>query len=171
MLNDGHLVLTGPMGSGKTTVGAELARRLNRPFLDSDVQIGADHGVTGRDLAKRHGVEALHRIEANALREALASSRPAVIAAAASVADRTEIDELLADAHVVLLGGDPETLADRAGAGGHRRPVEVDDYAELSARRAARLRPLATLEVDVTDVGPEKVVEEILARLGGFTSQ
>ncbi|HLU52616.1 MAG TPA: shikimate kinase [Acidimicrobiia bacterium] len=162
---DRHLVLTGPMGSGKTTVGKELARRLGRPFFDSDEQIRAAYRVTGRELAAAHGVARLHRVEAEALRVALASDRPSVIAAAASVADSPDLEVALSDVSVVLLGGQAEVLEARARKGGHRRPVPVEGYAALSARRAERLRPIVSLEVDVTNLGPDDVVSRILSAL------
>lgn len=153
------------MGSGKTTVGEELARRLRRPFFDSDRQIQAIHGVTARELASLHGVERLHQEEVEALRGALSTPRPAVVAAAASVADRPDLGEILAGARVVLLTGDPLTLAQRARHGGHRRPIPLDEFAGLCARRAERLGALADFVVDVTRQGADRVVEEILSRL------
>jgi hypothetical protein len=41
LLNNKNLVLTGFMGTGKTTIGQEVARRLGRPFLDMDAEIEA----------------------------------------------------------------------------------------------------------------------------------
>jgi shikimate kinase len=164
----GHLVLIGPMGSGKTTVGEVLARRLGRPFFDSDRQIEAEYGASGRDLASVQGVAWLHRVEDDALRKAISSEEPAVIAAAASVANRPGLSGILGDAFVVLLTGDAATLAARAERGGHRRPVSIDEYAEVSAIRAEAVRPIASLEIDVTELGPEAVVDEILA---GFRSR
>ena len=152
------------MGSGKTTVGEELARRLRRPFFDSDRQIQAIHGVTARELASLHGVERLHQEEVEALRgpcPRTARRRRA----AASVADRPDLGEILAGARVVLLTGDPLTLAQRARHGGHRRPIPLDEFAGLCARRAERLGALADFVVDVTRQGADRVVEEILSRL------
>jgi shikimate kinase len=40
-----NIILIGPMGAGKTTVGRQLARRLRRTFYDSDREIEASCGV------------------------------------------------------------------------------------------------------------------------------
>ncbi|HJR86862.1 MAG TPA: shikimate kinase, partial [Acidimicrobiia bacterium] len=114
-----HLVLMGPMGSGKTTVGSIVAQRLGRPLVDSDEQIEREHGRTGLELAEEHGVAWLHAAEAEALRQAVVATEPSVIAAAASTADLEEIGTLLSgeDITVVLLVGDVEVLAHRAKSG------------------------------------------------------
>lgn len=158
-----HLVLTGPMGAGKTTVGRILARRLGRPLIDSDGQIEATFATTGRQLARRRGVAFLHRAEADALRQALQLVDPAVITAAASVGDIDDIADLLAgsDTCVVLFTGDPDVLAKRALSGEHRRQIDVDRSAVLSERRQSRLTPVADLVVDVTASTPQEVADRV----------
>lgn len=159
-----HLVLIGPMGSGKTTVGTILARRLERPLVDSDDQIEAEYGRTGRSIARREGVERLHELEEEALREALDRTSPSVIAAAASIGDVVDVDRLLDrdDVQVVLLEGDAEVLARRAAMGAHRRHVDVKRSRELAGQRSVRLGPIVDQRVDVTNAGPEEVADRIL---------
>src|SRR4051794_31328522 len=77
-----HVVLVGMMGAGKTTVGSRLARRLDRPFVDSDVQVERRAARTVRQIFETEGEAAFRAIESEALAEALASEEPAVIAAA-----------------------------------------------------------------------------------------
>lgn len=158
----GHVVIVGPMGSGKTTVGRRVAEATDRRFLDSDSAIEARHGSTARRLAAEHGVGWLHRVEAEALREALAEEQPAVIAAAASTCDLPEIESLLEGAVIILLTGDHQRLAARAGDAEHRRPMDLARYAELADLRHRRLLPTADMVVDVTHRSPDEVVEEIL---------
>ncbi|HLT95241.1 MAG TPA: shikimate kinase [Acidimicrobiia bacterium] len=162
-----HILLTGPMGSGKTTVGRLLADATGRPFFDSDVQLERRFGRTARELAGTEGVAALHRAEAEVLREAVVSPEPAVIAAAASVGDAPETADLLGGEKVlsILLIGDPAVLASRAETGGHRRPVDLDAYMELSERRRVALAAVCDLVVDVTVRSPRQVADEVLAHL------
>src|SRR5262249_45956694 len=82
-----HVVLVGLMGSGKSTVGHALARRLGRPFVDNDEALEARSGRSARAIADADGADALHRLEAQALVDALARPEPAVVAMAASVVE------------------------------------------------------------------------------------
>ncbi|MGH8912423.1 MAG: shikimate kinase [Acidimicrobiia bacterium] len=160
-----HLVLTGPMGSGKTTVGEILAADLGVPFLDSDFQIEASLGVTGRLLAERQGVERLHDAEAEALEKALEGTEPSVIAAAASIGDRSDLVAALAgdDAFLVLLVGEPEVLVGRTDSGGHRRRFDMDEFRRSAARRTRQVGTVADLVVDVTIETPDQIARRILS--------
>lgn len=160
---ESHVVITGAMGSGKTTVGRLVADRLDVPFIDSDDQLGEDVGLTPREITRRSGVDALHRLEADALRDALGRTEPAVIAAAASTGDLASIESLLGgDEFVVLLEGDVEVLAERAASGNHRRSVAVDEARELAASRGRRLKEVADLVVDATSTTPRAVADRIM---------
>ena len=151
------------MGSGKTTVGRLVADRLEVPFVDSDAQLDDEVDLTARQITRRRGVDALHRLEADALRDALGRTEPAVIAAAASTGDLASIERLLGgDEFVVLLEGDVEVLAERAASGSHRRSVPVDEARELAAIRGPRLKKVADLVVDVTSIEPPAVADRIM---------
>lgn len=154
------------MGSGKTTVGRLVADRLDVPFVDSDDQLDEEVGLTPRQITRRGGVDALHQLEADALRSALGRTEPAVIAAAASTGDLSSIESLLGgDEFVVLLEGDVEVLSERAAGGNHRRSVAVDEARELAADRGPRLKKVANLVVDVTSIEPRVVAERIMGAM------
>lgn len=161
-----HLVLVGPMASGKTTLGRLLAGALGRPFIDSDDQIVALYGVTGGELAARESVEALHSAEAQALVRAIATEDPTVIAAAASVADSQVALSALAgaEATLVLLESPIATLMDRLDqARTHRRPISADELVALNSRRRSALEALdPDLVVDTSRSSPEAIVDQIL---------
>ena len=57
-----NLVLTGFMGTGKTTVGRELASRLEMGFVDTDELIETRHGPI-RHIFEEHGEEGFRQIE------------------------------------------------------------------------------------------------------------
>ncbi|MGH8957718.1 MAG: shikimate kinase [Acidimicrobiia bacterium] len=160
-----HLVLMGAMGSGKTTVGSIVADRLGRPLIDSDAQIGAQYGLTGRELVEKHGVPWLHAAEVEALRQAVAATEPSVIAAAASTGDLEDVENLLGgeDIVVVLLVGEAEVLARRAQSGEHRRDIDVDRSQALAERRNERLLPVLDGVLDVTTPQPDEVAQLVLS--------
>ena len=50
-----NLIITGFMGTGKTSVGQEIARRLGREFVDMDALIEAREGMTVADIFAQRG--------------------------------------------------------------------------------------------------------------------
>jgi shikimate kinase len=65
-----RIVLIGFMGSGKSTVGAELARRLGRPFVDTDALVAERAGAPIQRIFDVQGEAAFRAMEAAALEEA-----------------------------------------------------------------------------------------------------
>ena len=59
----GNITLIGMPGSGKTTIGQALARRLQMAFLDSDREIERLHGATLAQLIAAHGQEGFRTLE------------------------------------------------------------------------------------------------------------
>jgi shikimate kinase len=163
----GHIVLVGAMGSGKTTIGGRLAEALGRPFVDSDEQIAAAFGATGRELAERLGVAWLHEVEASAFTAALDDDDRAVIAAAASIADRPELVKRLrsGDIFVVFLEAELDELIARTEQDDHRRRVDWDHMSDRVGRRRANLVPVADLVVSTTSADPASVLAEVLGAL------
>lgn len=164
-----HLVLLGPMGAGKSTLGHILAQRLGRPFVDSDRELERDHEATASQLANDRGVAHLHALEAEHLQGALGGGRPAVIAAAASTGDLPQLESLVrdADAFIVLLTGDADEMLRRAEREAHRRKMPIAEHRRLTRRRHERVKDLADLIIDTTVTKtPEQMAEMILAHLG-----
>ena len=164
------------MGVGKTTIGAGLAARLGRPLRDSDRDLQAAQNIRGRELARRDGVEALHRWEAEHLLGALDDEEPAVVAAAASVVDDPACREALADAFVVWLQAPARILVSRLSPADHRRPVvaggpgagadaALEAYETLEARRDPLFRQVADATVDAGGAAPDEVVPVVLDTL------
>lgn len=77
----GHLSLVGLPGSGKTTLGRQLAAHFNRPFLDLDHAIEARTGRSVRVIFAEDGEAAFRVEEAAALRAALAAGGPPLVLA------------------------------------------------------------------------------------------
>ena len=87
-MSEPRIAVIGTMGAGKSTVGGIVAARLGLPLIDSDRWIEAKVGMTSGEYAARHGVEALHDMEATALESALDTPGGLVVTPAASVVDR-----------------------------------------------------------------------------------
>ncbi len=164
-----HVVLVGPMGSGKTTIGRRVADALGRRFVDNDVSLERRTGRTAMQIAAADGVAVLHREEAAELLAALDDPVDAVIAAAASVVlDETVRARLAAVAWVVWLRAGPATLAARLPSSPDRPHLDAD-AAVLVARQArerdALYRAMADVVISTDEQTPEMALATILGSL------
>jgi shikimate kinase/3-dehydroquinate synthase len=152
-----HLVLVGFMGAGKTAIGADVAERLGRPFLDVDDEIERAEGPIW-DLFAQQGESAFREIEARFVREACNRREPSVIAVGGgAVETRRLLGEL--EAFTVHLDVDVETAWQRVQ--GSRRPLARD---ETEFRRRYELR--RPLYEEVADVRAGDAVDVLLAAAG-----
>lgn len=166
----GPVVITGLMGSGKTSVARLVAHGLDRTLRDSDPDIEADQGRTAGQIAAAEGADALHEIEGRHLLGALAQRPPVVVAAAASTIERADCRAGLAGAFVVWLDAPDELLARRWSAGPHRPRFGPDVLAMLDAQ-GRRRRPLfaevADLSLDTSGSTPEKLAAVVVDAVAG----
>jgi shikimate kinase len=164
-----HLVLVGLMATGKTTVGRLVAEDLDRPLVDSDLQIEARTGRTVRDIWRTDGEPAFRRLESAVLAEALASPVPAVIAAAGGVvlAEENRARLQRPGIEVVWLRARTATQLERVrSAQDEHRPLLDADPEGMLERMAIDRTPLyeavADRIVDVDDRTPADIAAEIL---------
>jgi shikimate kinase / 3-dehydroquinate synthase len=129
---DRHIALIGFMGAGKSRVGAEVARRTGRPFVDTDAEIEARHGPIA-DLFERGEAE-FRRLEQEVVGEALSAGEPSVIAFGGGAFESARSDRALA----VLIDVDVDTAWERSRASD--RPLAQDEtrFRELFAGRDYR---------------------------------
>ena len=166
-----RIVLTGFMGSGKSTVGPLVAGRLAWAFVDVDDVIESEAGTTIAELFARHG-ESPFRDREHETIVRLTAGEGLVLALGGGAIERAETRSLLLTSPGTLLVHLevelPTTLARCAGTE-HTRPV-LADRANLASRYGLRL-PLyrtAHVSIQVDSLTPEEVVDAILeaARLG-----
>lgn len=98
-----NIVLIGMPSSGKTSVGKALAKRLNRPFYDSDELIVARQGREIKEIFHDQGEASFRQMEADLIQE-LKTLNGAVIATGGGTILRQEnVDALKANGHVFFL--------------------------------------------------------------------
>lgn len=164
-----RIVLTGFMGSGKSTVGPLLAARLGWSFLDVDAVIEAEAGSTIADLFTRHG-EARFRDLEHATISRLAAGNALVLALGGGAIERAETRDLLLTAPATLLVHLEvalETTLARCAGTEHTRPI-LADRANLESRYRRRL-PLyrtAHVSIPVDALTPGEVVDAIIQSSG-----
>jgi shikimate kinase len=167
-----HVVITGLMGAGKSSVGRRVAGRLGCAWHDSDIDIEAETGATVRELRDHEGVDAMHAREWAHLLDALAAPETSVISAAASVIDDARCRAALEAPGVALvwLRAAADLLATRFASKDDHRPVYGESITAFLADQATRREPLAIgIGAHVVEIGflsEEDVVARVVAALG-----
>ncbi len=165
-----NVVLTGFMGTGKSTVGRLLARRLGYEFVDTDHVIESRHGPIGEIFATE-GESAFRAIE-RAVAAELGERTGLVIATGGRLLlDPANETALLATGRAFCLVAPPDEIVARVvdDQGRIGRPLlDVEDPAsrvrELLAERAAGYGRFEAVET--SGRSPGDVVDDIVARLG-----
>jgi len=168
---DRHLALIGFMGAGKTTLGAEVARRLGRRFLDLDRELEQSAQQSVSDLFETRGEEAFRALESELTTAALRSGHPAVLALGGGAVETLEVRRALEErALTVLVEVDPATAWERTS--GSDRPLARDEqrFRALYEQRQPRYRECADAVAGdaagiVLAAGGIRVEEGALARL------
>lgn len=160
-----RIVLVGFMGSGKSTVGPVLARRLGWDFLDLDRRIEEKNGMTVAALFRERGEAAFREQELLLAREALQQTGIVIAAGGGAFAQADTRSLLRQGARVVWLRCDLDTLLARIPADG-TRPLAAnrDIMASLLAERESSYR-LADYTVDTAMATPDEVAGRIVDAL------
>jgi shikimate kinase len=164
-----RIVLTGFMGSGKTTLGPLVAARLGWSFIDVDDVIEAEAGVTIAEIFARHG-EAAFRERERATIARLAAGDSLVLALGGGAIENEATRELLLAAPETLLIHleiELVTTLKRCRGTEQARPI-LADHANLAARYQRRL-PLyrmAHVSISVDALTPDEAVDAILRAIG-----
>ena len=145
-----HVVLLGPMGAGKTTLGRTLAERLEADLVDSDQALLALTGKRAAEIAADLGVPRLHDLERSLVSSALKSPLRQVIAAAASVVDDEPTRQLLSRHLCLWIEADVPTLAQRRESGSHRRHMTNEEAEDLNRARRLGVAHFVKGKVDTT---------------------
>ncbi|MGB4467221.1 MAG: shikimate kinase [Azovibrio sp.] len=134
-----NIYLVGLMGCGKTTVGRQLARRLGRPFLDSDHEIEARTGVGIPTIFEIEGEAGFRRREVQVIGE-LVHEGPVVLATGGGAILAPENRQALRDnGWVVYLNVPPLQLWNRTRHDRNRPLLQVEDpLAKLESLYALR---------------------------------
>ena len=163
-----NLILVGFMGTGKSSIGRQVARRLGFQFLDTDQLIVEREGAPISELFERLGEPAFRTLETRTL-ESIEHLTRCVIATGGGIVVRPENREILRRlGFVVGLTASPEVVFQRVSRNNKRPLLQTEDpqgtVQRLLSERAEAYRDAAQFTVDTSAISqPEaatRIVEE-----------
>ncbi len=159
------IVLVGFMGSGKSSVGCEIAARIGLPRYDTDELICARFGLRISQIFQRHGEAAFRAAETETLRE-LPRGQAVIVTGGGVVLLQENVDLLRSMGLVINLVADEETLFDRATRRKVRPLLQTPDpratLSELLRVRAPLYAAAADATLDTSSLGRGQVAGRIL---------
>ncbi|MFC8730212.1 3-dehydroquinate synthase [Streptomyces bacillaris] len=161
------VVLVGPMGVGKSTVGELLAARLCTTYRDTDADVVAEAGKPIAEIFYDEGEEHFRALERRAVAAAVAGHAGVLSLGGGAVLDGTT-RELLAGHPVVYLSMDVEEAVRRVGLGAARPLLAVNprrQWRELMDARRHLYEEVARTVVATDDRTPEEVAQAIIDAL------
>jgi XRE family aerobic/anaerobic benzoate catabolism transcriptional regulator len=158
--------LLGLRGSGKTTIGKRLARRLRVPFIELDRRIEQRAGLALGEIFSLHGEDFYRRLERETLADLLANPAPMVIAVGGGLVTSPETyAQLRRHATTVWLKARPDDYWTRVMKQGDRRPMDDHPQAREALRDlVSRREPLyaqAEVTVETSGLTVTKAVERV----------
>jgi shikimate kinase len=161
------VVLVGPMGVGKSTVGQLLAERLGVGYRDTDDDIVAEQGRAIADIFVDEGEPAFRALEKQAVRRALAEHDGVLALGGGAILD-ADTRALLAGHPVVYLSMDVEEAARRTGLNTARPLLAVNprkQWRELMEARRHLYEEVAGAVVATDERTPDEVAQAVLDAL------
>lgn len=157
-----NIVLTGFMGTGKTTVGQMVADRLGMNFADTDLMIVNRAGKSIEAIFAQDGEGVFRQLEKDVCRQMAKQNNQVIATGGGSVVDKET--RLILEEHgmVICLMADIETIIRRIG-GDRSRPLlgEREQIASLMERRAGIYAGLP-YHIDTTGKTPDRVADEVI---------
>jgi len=157
------IVLIGPMGVGKSTIGKKLARKLGLSFIDTDLLIVKEHGPIP-EIFKEHGEAVFRSYEELAVAEALKSQAVVATGGGAVLSGKTQ--RALEGATVVYLSTNGQHMKSRL-ANGNRPLLQngISDWKRIYEERKPLYERLCDIEIDCSAASLSKTITEICTKL------
>lgn len=167
------ITLIGYRGSGKTSVAEALAERLNRAFIDADIEVERRAGKCIADIFRDDGEPEFRRLEREVMQELLSRDSLVIASGGGAVLNADTRNDLKASGPVVWLQASVETLMTRIArdeSSADRRPSLTgaglsEEIATVLAEREPIYRECATLIIDADSRPPAELAEEIAREL------
>ena len=165
-----RVILIGPMGSGKTTIGSLLAEKLGLSFRDTDHLIEEQEGKTVSQIFLDQGEDAFRAIEKRVLREELLTDGTVLsLGGGAPISIDAQSALRAIASHIIFLDISLSTVAPRIGFN-RDRPLLLNNprgqWQKLMEARRPIYEAIADATIKVDDKSEEEIVTIALSSLG-----
>lgn len=149
---NGNIILCGFMGSGKSTVGLLLSKKLGMSFIDLDTYIEKKEGMTVSKIFEKHGEPYFRAVEKQSARELSQKNGLIIAAGGGTLVDKENSDILRTSGKIVLLDLPVEVIAERLKGDTTRpllqRPNKNQAMRELYEKRMPLYKEAADISVN-----------------------
>ena len=164
-----RVILIGPMGSGKTTIGSLLAEKLGLSFRDTDHLIEEQEGKTVSQIFLDQGEDAFRVIEKRVLREELLTDGTVLsLGGGAPISIDAQSALRAISSHIIFLNISLSTVAPRIGFN-RDRPLLLNNprgqWQTLMEARRPIYEAIADATINVDDKSEEEIVTIALSSL------
>lgn len=108
--NKSNIVLTGMPASGKTTIGTDLAAKLDRAFYDTDLLAEKDQGMTISQMFEKYGEKYFRDIESKIIREVSTKSGAIIATGGGAILKKENVNAMKLNGQVFFIDRSPELL-------------------------------------------------------------
>lgn len=165
-----NIVLIGFRGTGKSTVGKLLAKRLERNFIDSDKYIESSTGKTIKRIFEEDGEDGFRKIEASTIAELSKTDNKVISAGGGAILKEENVKNLKENGFLVLLEATPEIIHNRIAQDEkttQQRPSltdkkPLDEIKHLIMKREHAYKNAADYIINTSYVSCEDIVKEII---------
>lgn len=158
------------MGSGKTTIGRSLAKRLELDFIDSDREIELRTGVSIPTVFEIEGEEGFRKREAQVIADLSRLSRRVVATGGGVILRPENRANLRASGFVIYLNVPPLTLWERTRNDRNRPLLKVSDplqrLQDLFTQRDSLYREVANLVLDGSRINAQGILQLLIKEIG-----
>jgi shikimate kinase len=161
----GNIYLVGFMGTGKTAVGRELAKRKKWQFLDLDELIELKERRSISDIFSQEGEPYFRRIEKKVLKEASKERKFVYACGGGIVIDKENIKVMKETGVIICLTATAEVVLKRTSGYAHRPLLNVANpkkQIELLLKLRAPYYAQADKAIDTSKLSVEQVVEKVI---------
>lgn len=164
-----NIVLIGFMGTGKTSIGRILAKRLDRPLIDTDAKIEKDYGKKISEIFAESGEEGFRKIEQNVIEEVSRMEGVIISTGGGSVLRKANVKALRRNGILITLTASPEVILERVSRKKTRpllnRPDRDEFVRNLMEERKPFYNSAANLIIDTSGNALHEVTRKIIGYL------